>query len=214
MRWQIEPMPAWPYPETKARRESPFSAGWDDTLALLERELDALGVRGAVAIRVVGSPTDVRRDGMLRATARLAHPGVALSFESMHGPLTYPCDTFGAGPSWHRTGKLANWQVNVRAIALALEALRKVNRYGVGGHGEQYRGWRQIEAAAPTSFRSADGALAWLRSYLGMPTANNVPLLLAGAERRARREAQESGDRSNLDRAAAARVSLAGGGEQ
>lgn len=168
MRWQIEPMPSWPYPETRVRRSSPFSVGWDDTLVLLERELDALGVHGAVAIRVVGSPADVRRDGMLRANARLAHPGVALSFESRHGPLTYPCDTFGASPSLHRTARLAGWQVNVRAIALALEALRKVDRYGVGGHGEQYRGWRQIEATPGAPFSTAAEARRWLRDLCGI----------------------------------------------
>lgn len=209
MRWQIEPMPAWPYPETKARRASPFNAGWDETLVLLEREMGALGVRGAIAMRVVGSPTDIRLDGMLRSKARLVHPGVALSFGSKHGPLTYPCDTF-VGASWKRR-PLDGWQVNLRAIALALEALRKVDRYGVGGHGEQYRGWRQIEAAAPTSFASPDDALTWLRSYLGMPNANNVRLLLAGAERRAQRERDTNGDRTNLDRVAGARAVLGGG---
>jgi hypothetical protein len=111
MRWQIEPMPAWPYEETKQRRNSTFGASWSSTLDLLDRELYYLDVDGPVAVRVVGSPADVRRDGMLRATARLEHPGVAVSFTSKRrGPLTFPCDTFVAG-----SGSLSSWQANVRA---------------------------------------------------------------------------------------------------
>jgi hypothetical protein len=35
-------------------------------------------------------------------------------------------------------------EANVRAIALALEALRKVDRYGVTKRGEQYAGWKAL----------------------------------------------------------------------
>lgn len=162
MRWQIEPMPAWPYPETRNRKVTPFSAAWGTTLELLEREITALQVTGVVAVRVVGKPTDIRRDGMLRAGARLEHPGVAISFTSPHGHLTYPCDTFTS------RGFTSCWQVNVRAIALALEALRRVDRYGVGGRGEQYAGWRAI-GPSPTDvpeFVSREAALAWLRDLV------------------------------------------------
>lgn len=39
-----------------------------------------------------------------------------------------------------------SWEDNLRAIALALEALRKVDRYGVTRRGEQYTGWKQLTA--------------------------------------------------------------------
>lgn len=42
------------------------------------------------------------------------------------GHLSYPCDTF------------TTLQDNLRVIALALEALRMVDRYGVTRRGEQY----------------------------------------------------------------------------
>jgi hypothetical protein len=71
-------------------------------------------------------------DGGIYARATPFSPGVRVSFESRHGPLTYSADRF------------SHWQDNVRAIALSLEALRKVDRYGVAGHGEQYRGWTAI----------------------------------------------------------------------
>jgi hypothetical protein len=39
-----------------------------------------------------------------------------------------------------------DWQHNVRAIALGLEALRKVDRYGITRRGEQYAGWKALPA--------------------------------------------------------------------
>jgi hypothetical protein len=161
MQWQMEPLPHWTYPETRGRHRSPFTAKWSDTLRLLERELRQLGVTGAVALRVCAAESDIRRDGMLRASAKPWHPGVALSFNSHYGSLTYPCDTYSG------TADMAGWQANCRAIALSLEALRAVDRHGVAGRGEQYQGWRQITAGSGTSslFASRDEAMRWLYAF-------------------------------------------------
>lgn len=197
MIWQIEPMERWPYPETKGRKSSPFSSSWSSTLELLEREVDALAARGAVAVRVVGAPTDVRRDGMLRANARLQHPGVAISFESKHGPLTYPCDRFVSG----YRGGLADWQVNVRAIALGLEALRRVERYGITSRGEQYAGWRQIEATSSAPFATRPEALRWLRDLCGVngsPDSYEPSALLRKAKAAAHPD-RNDGERARWD---------------
>ena len=111
---------------------------WSATRALLDKELAALDARNVV-LQIAVAEKDLRLDGELRASARPEWPGVRLLFDSKHGPLTYQCDGF-----W-------TWQDNVRAIALGLEALRKVERYGITEHGEQYKGWLQIEAAASES---------------------------------------------------------------
>lgn len=180
MQWQIEPMPAWPYPNTTGRKWSPFRAKFPDTLKKLAAELDRLQVQGAVAVRVVADDADVRQDGMLRARAQVRHPGVAISFTSAkHGPLTYPCDAF--------TGRYygdVDWQVNLRAIALGLEHLRALDRYGIAGHGEQYAGWRAIESAPSSEFDSTDAALRWL----GELTQSNAGTDPATLLRRASRE--------------------------
>lgn len=213
MRWQIEPMPSWAYPETKpaARRRSTFGSSWSATLSLLERELDALDVRGVVAVRVVGSPGDVRLDGMLRASARLSHPGVAVSFiTGRHGSLTYPCDTFIAG-----SGPLVDWQSNVRAIALGLEALRKLDRYGIAGHGEQYAGWRAIEAAPSNGFASTEEAIRWLKAAVEWPEdqAVSLPHLLKRAARIFHPDVTASGfNQTQWDRYDTARQLLTGDG--
>lgn len=144
------PIDDWPADSPITCDPSPFSANYGRTLELLERELDHLAadnVRLLVALR----HDDIRLDGRPRARAVAEHPGVVLSFESRYGPLRYA------------TGKYATWQDNLRAIALSLEALRKVDRYGVSRRGEQYRGWKQIEAAS-----SDGGSLAEARRLVRM----------------------------------------------
>lgn len=121
----------WPKEPTRARKQSRFQASYQETLDLLNRELRQLGARDAV-IQLALEAKDIRLDGLPRAHARPAHPGVILSFAGRHGPLSFPCDTF------------ADWESNLRAIALALEALRAVDRYGVTQRAEQYRGWAQL----------------------------------------------------------------------
>lgn len=112
---------------------NPFRAGWSDTLWKLESELGKLGARDVV-IELALTESEIRLDGWPRSDARPSHPGVIVSFDSKHGALRYGTDAF------------PDWQANVRAIALGLEALRKVERYGIGKRGEQYAGWRQLSA--------------------------------------------------------------------
>jgi hypothetical protein len=160
--WQIEPLGPWTRPVTDPRASSGrFRATWDQTLKLLVAEVDLLQPTGAIAIRVDADPSDIRRDGMLRARAKVDFPGVIVSFTSaVHGPLSYATDAYEQ--RWYND--LASWQANVRAIALSLEALRAVDRYGVSRSGEQYVGWRAIEAAPSGTFASADEALRWVRA--------------------------------------------------
>jgi hypothetical protein len=204
MQWQIEPMPAWPYPETKGRKGNPFRAKFDATLKLLESELDHLQVQGAVAVRVVTDAADVRRDGMLRARADVRHPGVALSFTSAkHGPLTYPCDSFRG----QYYGEPADWQINLRAIALGLQHLRALDRYGIAGRGEQYAGWRAIESGGAViraaGFDTADAALRWLASYAEL-SRHSTPARTLVREARKKAHPDVGGDQADWDRVDAA----------
>ncbi len=136
-RWlRARPLTTWPggaMTPHADRRRSPFSAGFSATTELLRRELDHLGADLAVLELAIGEG-DIRLDGLPRAAARAAHSGVVLSFASDHGPLRYAVDRFD------------RWQDNLRAIALGLESLRRVDRYGMSGDGQQYRGWLALEA--------------------------------------------------------------------
>lgn len=129
----VAPIISWPKEYTTNRMYDRFGSIWTQTLSLLEREIDQLWGDNIV-FRAAVTHGDVRRDGQLRARATPSHPGIMICFDSMHGPLAYACDSY------------FDWKANVRAIALSLEALRKVDRYGVSGKGEQYSGFKQIAA--------------------------------------------------------------------
>ena len=131
--FRCRPLDSWPGEPTRNRLRDPFGAAWGPTVALLRRELRHLGAKGARSILVAVREEDILLDGSgPKARAIATHPGVVLSFDSRYGPLKYACDRF------------ANWQANVRAIALGLEALRRVERYGISRRGEQYQGYKQL----------------------------------------------------------------------
>ncbi len=110
-------------------------------------------------------------DGMPRSNAQVSHPGVAVAFESKFGPLRYATAEYAS--AWgYRSGGEA-WQQNLRAIALAMEALRKVDRYGVSKRGEQYQGWKQIPRSTDTAdqIQTAAQARELLDHYGGLKEA-------------------------------------------
>lgn len=149
MRLVARPIDEWPgalTPESR-RTDSPFTASWTDTVNLLEREVEKLaGPTATVVVQLAVTERDCRLDGWVRADAKPTHPGVIVSFDSKHGPLRYSTDIHRSA-TWSRGRYLPGWQANVRAIALGLEALRKVDRYGIARGGEQYRGWKAIPSS-------------------------------------------------------------------
>lgn len=135
---RFHPLTEWPAAATPpSKRGGPYSfrAKWNDTLELLEDELTRLRATDVV-ISVALRPEDIRIDGWPRSNAAPPrHPGVILSFGSKHGPLRYLTDRY------------VDWRHNVRAVALGLQALRAVDRYGITERGEQYVGWKAIPAS-------------------------------------------------------------------
>jgi hypothetical protein len=126
-------------PAGGARR--PFSSSWSSTRDLLDRELRHLNARNVV-LELDVRENQIRLDGQLRADASATSTAVRIAFESTHGPLVYATDRYGYD-GWDRP-RANGWQDNVRAIALGMEALRKVDRYGITKRGEQYRGFKAI----------------------------------------------------------------------
>lgn len=139
------PIGAWTDPVTTDRSRSPFKASWADTLDLLGFETDKLGA-SLVVLQIAITEDDLRRDGLIRANARVGFPGVRVAFESDRGPLMFATDAY----DW--------WQGNIRAIALGLEALRKLDRYGITKRGEQYVGWQALAASANTAMDRTEAA--------------------------------------------------------
>lgn len=141
------PIERWPRPLTHPtlRRWGPFKAGFNSTLKLLETELRHLDAKNAV-LQLALRETDFRRDGLPYANAKPNHPGVILSFDSKHGPLSLPCD------------EMREWQHNLRAITMHLHHLRLSSLYGVGRYGEPYRGWARLPASTSASAGVSDAA--------------------------------------------------------
>lgn len=149
MDWRVAPITLWPGLATAHQRPHPFrrtvdhghytsnEAGvdWTATTSLLEKELGYLDASNVI-LQMFVEPGHIRVDGWIKQNARPYEPGIILSFDSKHGHLSYPCDTF---TSWHG---------NIRAVAKGLEDLRRLDRYGITSHGEQYTGWLQITAAS------------------------------------------------------------------
>ena len=132
---------------------------------LLAREVGMLGARRAV-IELECDASEIRRDGLPRSDARVRGPGIMVSFESKHGPVRFPCDTFNS------------WQDNGRAIALAMQALQAVDRYGVTQRGEQYRGWTALPASVDDRPLSRQEAARILSAESGLPPENAAVMLV------------------------------------
>lgn len=155
--YSFRPIVQWPGKLSVGRRSAPFRSTYNQTLTLLERELRELNGRNVV-FQIALPAHQFRKDGLPYADAKPSHPGIILTFNGKHGPIQMPCDAFG------------EWTDNLRAIALALEALRKVDRYGVTKLGQQYTGWKQLPPPLVTTApMTVEQAAAWLaKSYAPM----------------------------------------------
>ncbi len=159
MRATFRPLPTWPYPPQR-KRVATFRVSYDRTLKDLDYEIAQIKGR-EVIVGVVADEREVRMDGMLRADARVRGSGVELSFAVPDGRrLIFHTDVH------------SDWKDNLRAIALGLESLRAVQRYGITtGIGEQYAGFAQLAAGGPDPIRgkalveAAGGVTQALRTH-------------------------------------------------
>lgn len=154
MRATFRPLPTWPYPPQRKRYAS-FRVSYARTLKDLEYEIDQVKGR-EVIIGVVADERDIRLDGQMRADARIRGSGVELSFEIPDGRrLVFHSDVH------------YDWKDNLRAIALGLESLRAVQRYGITtGIGEQYAGFAQLTAGGPQRGKQLVDAAGGMRQAL------------------------------------------------
>ena len=153
----FRPIEEWPKPgfePHRSRERSRFDSHWQATLDLLRYELARLGA-DAVVVKLALGDRDIRRDGYPKANARPDHPGVVIEWQ--------------IGEAWYRRAaeKYDRWQDNVRAIALTLEALHAVERWGAVS-GEQYEGFR-LELEAGTLGIGGEAGEATGRATTTMP---------------------------------------------
>lgn len=148
-----------PKPDRLGYKRSMFKSTYAKSLDDLERELKHLG---ATQITIqAGYPREkIRNDGWPFSSATPNHPACAVEFlDRKKQQLVF------------RSSKYAKFHDNIRAIALTLEALRAVDRYGVV-EGEQYAGFKQLPAAAElSSSMNRQDAAAWVARKLGVEQA-------------------------------------------
>jgi hypothetical protein len=156
MRFETRPLPAvWPggvRTPPGERRIGPFRATWNATMELLEQELRLLDAKEPVVIEAGYEPFEIRQDGRPRANARPRDPAVIISFTGRAGALRIGCDVYVMD------------RANLRAIALTLESLRAVDRYGATRRGEQYQGWQALPVQAGLTVQEAE---SFIRTYGG-----------------------------------------------
>lgn len=161
---QVEQLTEWPrdVPRTdpEERRSDPFPRGGrrikkgivKRTIDDLEMEIRQLGVENAVLQLDVSSSQVRQRDGLPYQRADV-EPPVVLSFEGPDGATqTYPCDTYDS------------WEGNFRAIVKTLQALRSVDRYGVGRGDEQYTGYKGLPSNVDDRVGPEEAATILLRT--------------------------------------------------
>jgi hypothetical protein len=151
------------------RKKAAFKSRWTDTLKLLERELDHLTAHpDRTRFKTFHRPSVVRRDGQLFSNAPLPdNPGVIIVFDvfkwngtrndrgqklGKYVTVQFECDTF------------THWKDNVRAIALALEKLRAIERYGVARASAVEVGRKALPAFVGTGM-TLDDAWAQLAKF-------------------------------------------------
>lgn len=148
------PLEKWPGKPSK-QKQATFRMHQTRRLDALEYELRKLRAQDMV-IEAWFDHQSIRNDGWPKSSARPSGPGVILSFTGKDGPLSFPCDTYD------------RWEDNLYAIALSLEALRAVDRYGVTRTAEQYQGWKQLPAPAEEDIRDRKWALEHLARLAGV----------------------------------------------
>lgn len=148
IRITYRPLTAWPAQRTRRTHHKPsaFKAYHDDTMLLLDTELAHIRATDVVLqVDVVQEDRDFRSDGAVRVDARVRSPAVVLTFKRNGASLLFATDVF------------SRWPDNVRAIALGLGDLRRIERYEIAQTGDQYRGWHALPASTTTAL-STEGA--------------------------------------------------------
>lgn len=186
MTYRYVPLPKqWPgkrRPSGRAPTRSPFKVTtWSPIERLLSRELGYLGAKDVTIALDIQNPMYWRMDGGLRSDARTITPGVIVSFTGKDGVrFTFPCDTYG------------DWQTNAYAIAVTLEKLRAIARYGVTQGDQQYVGFKALPSGASSApaRMTAEDAADLLAEYSPFPARLilNEPVIAGEAIKAAKRK--------------------------
>ena len=151
---RFRPLPKWNRKPALLNKSAQFKTRYDRTLDKLEYEIRHLKGRD-ICVEAGYTLDQIGNDGWPRGGVRPSHPGVVLYFNSPAGAMCFPCGTYN------------RIEDNIHAIALTLECLRAVDRYGVTVASEQYRGFTALPAGSPEM--SVEEAAILVASYAVVP---------------------------------------------
>lgn len=115
-------------------------------------------------LQVAVTRDQITLDGRLYARAQPWHPGVILVFDSPRGEQRYPSDHY------------SHWEDNLRAIVLTLNAMRGIERWGVGDVRGSYLAIESARAMPSTPFgHEPASVLRWLTEFLQAEPGGHVP---------------------------------------
>lgn len=133
----FRPMKLWPDTVKIERLRAPFKADHRGTLGLLEREVRMIrGVDAVVELAL--HEKQFTREGLPYSEARPDHPGVIVRVRK---PVLNPKGKQDMVPLYFPAARFSTWQANLRAVAISLEDLRRIDRYGVTQNSQQYLGF-------------------------------------------------------------------------
>lgn len=125
----------------KRKRASFRSKGGALTMAAAIQRLSGELGRMNAAGEILSTNVEIRLDGLPRSgQPEPSDPGAAVYFKLKGKPRCLACDT------WDRVAD------NVAAIAQHIDALRRIDRYGVGTMEQAFAGYAQLPSAAGSWF--------------------------------------------------------------
>ena len=163
---EFKPLRSWPRPLRTEHEGDQFQATYTETLDKLRDELRRVGAEIGT-ILVVSETARASKDGPPMAGSRMAYPGVVLRF--VKG---------GSVEVEIATDKYADWKSNLRGIALSLEALRGINRWGCSEQDQQYLGFPALPPPDPDALDTAEAAARFVARLIDPKSEDDMSRLL------------------------------------
>lgn len=146
-----------------------FKARIHETIQKISDELDKLGAaQGLIELDIDAADLKRVKRGQFPSWGEERSPRVRLTFTHPDlGPLQYPCGTY----DYQRH--------NLRAIALTLEALRAIERYGACTGSQQYEGFKGLPPGEELDeyFGTPVDAAAYVARLAGKPESTADAIL-------------------------------------
>lgn len=166
-----------PMPEEPEWRALPKGckprASYNRAFGLLRQELRAVEATDII-IEAGFNTNNIRNDGWPYSSAKPSHSTVRLGFKKK-----------GKTPLSFTSGGHGDWVQNVYLIAMTLERLRAIERYGCVQGDEQYRGFSALppggSAIAAAEWASPMHASIWLGEVAKMEPSRDLKLLYRAA---------------------------------